>query len=91
MFLVVGFRSTTEVLATSLMLCRHCHNPAANHVALERKRFALFFIPLFTVQQKYVLTCTFCGVTSELPPAEAGRLVGISRRETTRADSADRA
>jgi transcription elongation factor Elf1 len=61
MLLIWGFKSYLRQLAIVTLVCQSCGNPAAHRVVERTRKFTLFFIPLFPVSHKYILTCTFCG------------------------------
>lgn len=47
-------------LAVLLALCQLCSRPCAHTVAVVRRWFALFFIPLFPVGTRNLTVCSMC-------------------------------
>jgi hypothetical protein len=74
MFIIWGFRNAVTTLATVFATCRACGNPAAQRLSLVKRRFTLFFIPVFTMKKTYVQTCAMCGTHRKLDEAEALQL-----------------
>src|SRR5579872_2597488 len=74
----MGMRTSVERLATLLLRCGRCGVDAAHHVTRSRRRFTLFFVPLFTVRTAYQTTCTYCGVAVTIDEQEADRLAAMA-------------
>jgi zinc-ribbon family len=64
--IIWGARTYARVLATLMLVCQRCGNPAAHHVVQRTTKFTLFFIPLFPVSVRRSLTCTFCGTSTPI-------------------------
>jgi zinc-ribbon family len=64
--IIFGTRGYVRALATPMLVCHRCGNPAAHRVLEKVTRFTLFFIPLFPVSTSRSLTCTFCGTTTPI-------------------------
>ncbi len=64
--IIFGSRVYTRVIATLMLVCQRCGNPAAHRVQERITRFTLFFIPLFPIGSRRFLTCTFCGTTTPI-------------------------
>jgi hypothetical protein len=73
MILIWGWKPYLTLLATGNLVCARCHNPAAHRLHRLRKKFTLFWIPLFTTSTRYYLDCTFCGLQSTLTEQDAER------------------
>jgi zinc-ribbon family len=73
--IIFGSRSYSRVLATLLLICQRCGNPAAHRVMERVVRFTLFFLPLFPISTKRFLTCTFCGTTTPITKELAAQYV----------------
>ncbi len=71
MLLIFGFRVSEDVLAVWQYVCETCGQAAAHRVIRRRRRFTLFFIPLFSVGTSYVDTCTWCSRVRPLDRAQA--------------------
>jgi hypothetical protein len=72
--LVWGFKSYIHFLGVITMICGHCHNLAAQRLEKRVRKFTFFWIPLFPVSRKTVLTCTFCGTASVVGQEQAADL-----------------
>lgn len=55
--------------------CEHCHEQAAQRIVENGSRLWLLFVPLFTFSRRYLLTCSNCGVVTELSRELALRAV----------------
>ena len=75
MILVWGFKSYARLLGVLTLVCGNCHNPAAQRLVEVIRKFTLFWIPLFVVKRRTVMTCAFCGTESVLSKEEAATLV----------------
>jgi hypothetical protein len=64
--IIFGTRGYVRALATLMLVCQRCGNPAAHRVLEKVTRFTLFFIPLFPVSTSRSVTCTFCGTTTPI-------------------------
>jgi hypothetical protein len=73
--LVWGFKSYARLLGVLTLVCGNCHNPAAQRLVEVIRKFTLFWIPLFVVKRRTVMTCAFCGTESVLTKDEAAALV----------------
>ena len=72
MLLIFGFHTTARVLATREGTCARCGQHAAHQVLESKRRFTLFFIPVFRVgAARFFDTCTACGLQTELTKAQA--------------------
>lgn len=74
--IIWGSRTTTRILATLMLVCQRCGNPAAHRVQERITRFTLFFIPLFPISNRRSLTCTFCGATTPISKEQAHQYAG---------------
>jgi hypothetical protein len=73
--IIWGLRSYARLLGIVTLTCGHCHNPAAHRLEEVVRRFTLFFVPLFPVGRKTLMTCTYCGMTSLLLPDQVQHLL----------------
>ncbi len=71
MLVIFGFRVYEDVLGVIRYVCETCGHEAAHQVLRRRRRFTLFFIPLFSVGTRYADTCTWCARTRELSQQQA--------------------
>jgi hypothetical protein len=65
--IIWGFKTVAHLLGMTTLVCNQCGNPAAHRAEKLIRKFTLFWIPLFTVKERALLTCAFCGVTQEVP------------------------
>ncbi|MBD8061380.1 zinc-ribbon domain-containing protein [Oceanitalea stevensii] len=72
--IIFGLKGYADLVATLTMLCPRCHNPAAHRLHKLRRKFSLFFVPLFVVSTRYVMDCTFCGLQHAYSKAEGSEL-----------------
>lgn len=75
MFILFGMRSTVKTLAMVMYLCTVSQQPAAHRLSQSTRWFTLFFIPVFPVGRRYVLTCSACGQSSKLTKPQADEIV----------------
>jgi predicted RNA-binding Zn-ribbon protein involved in translation (DUF1610 family) len=69
--LIIGFGVTETLLSTLVYTCETCGNHAAHQLSRQRRRFSLFFIPLFSVGTKYLDSCMACGRVIEVSKEQA--------------------
>ena len=69
--LIIGFGVTETLLSTLVYTCETCGHHAAHQLSKQRRRFSLFFIPLFSVGTKYLDSCTACGRAIEVSREQA--------------------
>jgi predicted RNA-binding Zn-ribbon protein involved in translation (DUF1610 family) len=69
--LIIGFSVTETLLSTLVYTCETCGNHAAHQLSKRRRRFSLFFIPLFSVGTRYLDSCTACGRVIEVNKEQA--------------------
>ncbi len=74
MLLIFGFKSYATVLATVHLACPQGHEPAAQRLHRVKRRFTLFWVPLFSTGTRYHLDCTYCGLQRTLSEQEADDL-----------------
>lgn len=78
---IFGTKGYREVLATVMLVCSVCHNPAAQRIEKLVTKFTLFFIPLFPVSTRHQLQCAMCAATSSISAEEAERLAAGTRED----------
>lgn len=83
MLIIWGVKTTAHVLGVFTMVCSRCGNPAAHRVEKLVRKFTLFWIPLFPVGQRHLLTCAFCGVTQEVPKDQVPGLMNALQTQGT--------
>jgi hypothetical protein len=68
MFVLVGFgnEQKRDYGAAVPVTCPNCHNQTYLHLVEVKKRFSLFFVPLFPYDSDYYLLCTVCSRGVEL-------------------------
>lgn len=71
MLLIFGIRESEDLLGTLNYVCDVCGHQAAHQVIRRRRRFSLFFIPLFSVGTRYVDVCIWCARTREISRQQA--------------------
>ncbi len=75
MFVLFGTRSMVRTLAMVKLMCASSNEPAAHHLSKITRWFTLFFIPVFPIGRRYVLTCAACGQSSKLAKEQADEIV----------------
>ena len=73
MLVIFGISMSEDVLGDVRYVCETCGQEAAHRVLRRRRRFTLFFIPLFSVGTRYADVCTWCARTRELSQDQAER------------------
>jgi len=71
MLVIFGIRVSEDVLGVVRYVCETCGHEAAHRVLRRRRRFTLFFIPLFSVGTQYADVCTWCARARELSQQQA--------------------
>lgn len=71
---IFGTKAYRAVLATVMLVCSVCHNPAAHRIEKWTTKFTVFFVPLFPVHTRYGMQCAMCGAESRLSVTDAERL-----------------
>lgn len=82
MLFIWGFRSYVSTVAMFTFVCQACHNPAAHRLSQITRKFTFFFVPLFPVSKRYVLTCAACGTQSRLSKEQVAELTAPAQRES---------
>ena len=75
MLILFGTRSSVRVLAMVTFLCGTTNQGAAHRLVQVTRWFTLFFIPVFPIGRRYVLTCIACGQASKLTKEQADEIV----------------
>lgn len=75
MLLLFGFKTAVKELGRRHATCPNCGQNASQRIDERSTRFTLFFIPLFSTGRRYLRTCSYCGITSELSRSEKNALV----------------
>lgn len=71
MFLIFGTRAVETLIVLVSFVCPHCGTDAQQRVSKLANKFALFFVPLFTISTKYYVACSHCGVATALTQQQA--------------------
>ena len=71
MLVIFGIRVSEDVLGVVRYVCETCGREGAHQVLRRRRRFTLFFVPLFSVGTTYVDVCTWCARRRELSQQQA--------------------
>jgi zinc-ribbon family len=72
MLIIMGIRAALELLGTTAYTCEVCGRHTQHEIVRERKKFSLFFIPLFSVgRPRYLDICSYCGRALEISAADA--------------------
>jgi hypothetical protein len=74
-FIIWGFRSFVRELGRVFITCGSCNTPASHRISEIRRKFTLFFVPLFTVRKRHVLTCAMCGHASRITEEQATKVL----------------
>lgn len=75
MLIIFGFTTRVRLLGIVTIACSRCGNPAAHRLEERRRVVTLFFIPVVPLGRRTVLTCTYCGLTSDVEPADVPSLM----------------
>ena len=83
--IIFGTRTTVRLLAILNLVCARCGNPAAHRIEERRRKFTLFFVPLFPIGARRTYgTCTYCGLVTELDAEHARAPSGRGRAARSR-------
>ena len=75
MLILFGTRSMVRTLAMVTYMCRTTSQPAAHRLSKITRWFTLFFIPVFPIGRRYVLTCAACGQSYKVTKENATEIV----------------
>lgn len=75
MLIIFGWRSSVARVAMVTLLCHLSQRPAAHPLDKVTRKLTLFFVPLFPISTRYVLTCTACGFSQRVTKSDAENLV----------------
>lgn len=84
MLIIFGLRVAVRPLGIVTVACRRCGNPAAHRLEERRRTLTLFFVPVLPLGRRTVMTCTYCGTTSDVEPAHLPTLLAHAREVTLR-------
>lgn len=76
--IIFGSRGFAKLLATLMLVCRHCGNPAAQQLVRRSRWFTLFFIPVIPLYFSRTITCTFCGAQTKVSKDDADQMIANS-------------
>jgi hypothetical protein len=66
LLIIFGFRTAVRLLGIVTVSCRRCGNPAAHRLEERRRTFTVFFVPLIPLGRRSEITCTYCGLLSDV-------------------------
>jgi hypothetical protein len=66
MLIIFGLRTGVRMLGIVTVTCRRCGNPAAHRLEERRRVVTFFFVPVIPLGRTTVITCTYCGLTSDV-------------------------
>ncbi|MEY8522172.1 zinc ribbon domain-containing protein [Lachnospiraceae bacterium 38-10] len=76
MLIIWGFRDTDRELGTvDYLHCNRCNNDSNWRLQRTTSWFTLFFIPVIPYRRVYYVYCPICRWTTEIPKAEAKRIM----------------
>ena len=76
MFIIWGFRDLDTDLGTvDYLHCNRCNNDSNWRLQRTTSWFTLFFIPVIPYRREYYVYCPICHWTTEIPKAEAKRIM----------------
>ena len=75
--IIFGTKSYLYALAMLTLVCGRCGNPAAHSLKKRVIKFSLFFVPLFPLNTKYLMQCTFCGAAQQISKEQADQLLAM--------------
>ena len=86
--IIWGFRTSATALLVLVARCALQGHTAAHHLVKRTTKFTLFFIPLFPVRTKYVMSCALCGGTADVNKERLPELrAEAARQEQERASA----
>lgn len=76
MLIIWGFRDIDKELGpVDYLHCSRCNNDSTWRLQRETSWFTLFFIPIIPYRRKYYVYCPVCHWVTEVPKAEAQRIM----------------
>ncbi len=60
--LIFGTRWAAVVLGQITYSCSHCQRQTVHSAIVRTGKCTLFFIPLFPISKKYLISCNVCGL-----------------------------
>jgi hypothetical protein len=69
--IIWGWRTTPVVLVVLMLPCGQCGNHAEQQVLRITTKFTLFWIPLFPIGVRYLMTCAACAQDTKLTKEQA--------------------
>jgi hypothetical protein len=87
MLIIWGLKTSVRLLGMVTVACSGCHNPAAHRLEERRRIVTLFFLPVLPLGRRNCLTCSYCGLISEVP---ADAVPGLLQHAHDRADAEPR-
>lgn len=84
MLIIFGLRVAVRPLGIVTVTCRRCGNPAAHRLEERRRTLTFFFVPVLPLGRRSVMTCTYCGATSDVESAHLPTLLAQAHEVTLR-------
>jgi hypothetical protein len=75
LLILFGTRGTVRTLAMITFICNNTNQPAAHRLSKITRWFTLFFVPVFPISRRHVLTCAACGQSSRITNEQAAEMV----------------
>ena len=73
--LIYGWKTYVQVLAVLQLVCGRCGNASEHVLRKLTTKFTLFWIPLFPINKKHMLSCSACQHEQKLAREQAQELV----------------
>jgi hypothetical protein len=79
--IIWGFRTKALALAMLVARCALQGHTAAHHLVKQQTKFTLFFIPLFPVRTKHLLSCAMCGGSAPVAKERVPEVLNEAARQ----------
>jgi transcription elongation factor Elf1 len=84
--IICGLRSYLELLGIVTLVCRVCDNPVAQRIEEQVRKVTLYFVPIFPIGRRTLMTCSYCGHVTELTAEDVAQILvhshaGVGRDE----------
>ena len=78
MLVLIGIKPFTKKIWSGYYTCRRCLQRRRHDLIQRTEWGTVFFVPIVPLKRERILTCSFCGLSTNLTKPEAEKLAAES-------------